>query len=214
MATSIDPEGLSGQFHIGAISTVLTGFLPAAIRQLSNVAPELVLQIKPGTSDVLFTDLNEGKLDAAIIVLPPYSLPRRFCIEPLREEPLLLISSQARGRTVDEKLQQNPYIYYDRNSWGGLKAHQYLRDKKISTQVFCELDTLEAIEKLVRQQMGVSLVPHWFGLDAEKSGLNVDVVEAERYTRDIALVYAKDCPRPKVIEALGHALRATANRSS
>lgn len=213
MAASIDPEGLTGQFHIGAISTVLTGFFPTAIRQLSDIAPKLVLQIKPGTSDTLFANVDEGKLDAAIINLPPYALPRRFRTELLRREPLLLISKQAQGKTVRAKLQQNPYIYYDRNSWGGLKAHQYLRDKKINPRVFCELDALEAIEKLVTEKIGVSLVPRWSGLDVTKSGLDIDVIEARRYARDIVLVYPKNGPRPKVIEALGHALRATANRS-
>ena len=210
MATSIEPEGLAGQFHIGAISTVLTGFLPMAIRQLSDIAPKLVLQVKPGVSKSLFADLSEGKLDAAIINLPPYALPRRFSTTLLRKEPLLLISNQARGKTLREKLQQNPYICYDSQSWGGLKAHQLLKDKKIDVQVFCELDTLEAIEKLVQQQMGVSLVPRWSGLDLSKSGLDFDVIAAERYIRNVVFVYPKDCPRPRIVEALGDALRVTA----
>jgi len=210
MAASIEPEGLAGQFHVGAISTVLTGFLPMAIRQLSDIAPKLVLQVKPGVSKSLFTDLSEGKLDAAIINLPPYALPQRFIKESLRKEPLLLISNQARGKTLRERLQQNPYIRYDSHSWGGLKAHQFIKDGKIDVQVFCELDTLEAIEKLVQQQMGVSLVPRWYGLDPGNSGLDFDVIAAERYVRDIAFVYPKDRPRPRIIEALADALRSTA----
>ena len=213
MASSIEPESLSGQFHIGAISTVLSGFLPMAIRHLSVIAPKLVLQIKPGTSDALFNDLSEGNLDAAIINAPPYSLPRQFSTELLRKEPLLLISNQARGNTIREKLQHNPYICYNQNSWGGLKAYQFLKDKKISVQMFCELDTLETIGKLVQQRMGVSLVPRWSGLDLDKSTLEFSVIEAERYARNIELVYPKDCPRPKIIGALGDALHATANLS-
>lgn len=210
MAASIEPEGLAGQFHIGAISTVLTGFLPMAIRQLSDTAPKLVLQVKPGVSKSLFADLTEDKLDAAIINLPPYVLPRRFNTESLRRESLLLISHLARGKTMRQKLQKNPYICYDSNSWGGLKAHQFLKDEKINPQVFCELDSLEAIEKLVQQQMGVSLVPSWFGLDPGDAKIDIDVIEAERYVRDIVLVYPRDCPRPRIVEALGNALRATA----
>ena len=210
MTASIEPEGLAGQFRIGAISTVLTGFLPMAIRQLSDIAPKLVLQIKPGVSDLLFTDLSEGNLDAAIINLPPYALPKRFSTELLRAEPLMLISNHAKGKTLREKLQQNPYICYDSHSWGGLKAHQFLMDRKIDVQVFCELDTLESIAKLVQQRMGVSLVPRWSGLELDKTGLDVDLIAAERYVRKVVLVYPQDCPRPRIIEALGSALRATA----
>lgn len=211
MNASIEPEGLSGQFHIGSISTVLSGFLPMAIRQLSNIAPKLVLQIKPGVSTSLFTDLSDGKLDAAIINLPPYPLPQRFKIELLRKEPLLLISNQARGKTVREKLQQNPYICYDSHSWGGLKALQFLTDKKIDVKTFCELDSLEAIEKLVQQNVGVSLVPRWSGLDLGKAGLDFDVIETERYTRKVVFVYPKDCQRPRITDIMGDTLRSTAS---
>ena len=45
MSAEIDSSGLSGKFHLGAISTALTGILPGTIRQLAQVAPKLLLQI-------------------------------------------------------------------------------------------------------------------------------------------------------------------------
>lgn len=36
MGALIEPEGLIGQFHLGAISTVLTGLLSGAMRELAN----------------------------------------------------------------------------------------------------------------------------------------------------------------------------------
>ena len=100
MNSLIEPSGLAGKFHLGAISTALTGILPGTIRLLAETAPKLVLQIKPGTSNSLFNDLRERKIDAAIIALPPYALPRSFHIELLRDEPLALISCNARGQNL------------------------------------------------------------------------------------------------------------------
>lgn len=211
MATAMVPEGLAGEFHLGAISTAHTGLLPAAIRHLKKIAPKLVLKIIPGTSSSLLTDLDDGKLDAAIIVQPPFELPKRLTVELLRKEPLLLISNQARGKTLREKLQHNPYICYSSQSWGGQKAQQFLQDRKIDTEVLCELDGLEAIEKLVHQQMGVTLVPRWSGLDLGKPGLEVDVIRDRVYTRSIVIVYPKDCSRPRVVEALRETLWDSAN---
>jgi DNA-binding transcriptional LysR family regulator len=208
LGADVATSGLSGKFHLGAISTALTGLLPGTIRQLAEVAPKLVLQIKPGTSNSLFADLGERRIDAAIIVLPPYALPRSYTSELLRVEPLVLLSHNARGRTAREKLMRNPYICYDSQSWGGLKAFQYLKDRNIRIEPFYELDALEAIEKLVLQGMGVSLVPRWTGLDLDRPGLDAEIIRNQRYSRKVVLVTPRNSAHRPVIEALQRALKS------
>jgi DNA-binding transcriptional LysR family regulator len=209
MSTDIESSGLAGKFHLGAISTALTGILPGTIRQLAEVAPKLVLQIKPGTSNSLFSDLAERRIDAAIIALPPNALPRSFSVELLRNEPLVLLSRNASGKNARAKLEQNPYICYDAQSWGGLKAFQYLKDSKLRIEPFYELDALEAIEKLVLQGMGVSLVPQWAGLDLDRPELDVEIIRDQRYYRKVVLVTPNDSARQPVIDALREALNAS-----
>ena len=209
MSSEIEASGLAGKFNLGAISTALTGILPGTIRQLAQVAPKLLLQIKPGTSNSLFSELGERRIDAAIIALPPYALPRSFKVETLRVEPLVLLSRNAEGNSAREKLEQNPYICYDAQSWGGLKAFQYLKDRKIRIEPFYELDALEAIEKLVLQGMGVSLVPQWAGLDLDRPGLDVEIIGDQRYCRKVVLVTPNEGARQPVIDALLLALRSS-----
>lgn len=199
LANDADRVGLSGSFQLGAISTALTGVLPAIVRALAHAAPNLSLQIKPGVSKTLYTDLLDGELDAAIIVLPPQALAQSLTIRAVRREPLVLLSHAARGRSIEQKLKQNPYIRYDANSWGGQRAERYLLDKGYQPQAFCELDGLEAIEKLVQQQVGVSLVPAWAGLGVACSEVTVTKIANPRYARDVALVVPKNTRRPKVV---------------
>ncbi len=209
MNAHIEPSGLAGRFVLGAVSTALTGMLPGTIRRLAEEAPKLALQIKPGTSNSLFADLTERRIDAAIIALPPWALPRSVKAELLREEPLVLLSSNAAGDSLRDKLEQNPYICYDAESWGGLRASQFLRDQQIRIEPFYELDALEAIEKLVLQGMGVSLVPQWSGLDLAQPGLEADVIDDDRYARRIVLVSPIDSARPRIVEVLADALRSS-----
>jgi len=209
MSAEVETSGLTGKFHLGAISTALTGILPGTIRQLAEAAPKLVLQIKPGTSNSLFSDLAERRIDAAIIALPPYALPRSFAVEVLRNEPLVLLSRNARGNNARARLEQNPYICYDAQSWGGLKAYQYLKESKIRIEPFYELDALEAIEKLVLQGMGVSLVPQWAGLNLEQPGLDAEIIRNQRYCRKVVLVTPNDSARQPVIDALLLALNSS-----
>ena len=208
MNADIDHSGLSGKFHLGAISTALTGILPVAINQLALSAPGLLLQIKPGTSNSLFADLTEQRIDAAIIALPPYTLPSAYRYMALRDEPLVLISNQSKGKSIREKLEQNPYICYDSQSWGGLRARQYLKDKNIEIEPYYELDALETIEKLVQQGMGVSLVPQWAGLDATSANLESEIIRPNRYSRRVVLVSQANSPRKRIVDALGHALQS------
>ena len=209
MNADIDHSGLRGKFHLGAISTALTSILPVAIRQLALSAPGLMLQIKPGTSNSLFADLTDRRVDAAIIALPPYKLPGAYQFLKLRDEPLVLISNQSKGHSIREKLEQNPYICYDSQSWGGLRARQFLKDKNINVEPYYELDALETIETLIKQGMGVSLVPQWAGLDVSSPNLEVDIIRPNRYSRRLVLVSQTNNPRKTIVDALGQALQTS-----
>ena len=206
LATDADRSGLSGRFQLGSISTALTGLLPGVIKMMAAEAPNLSLQIKPGTSKELISELAEGRLDAAIMILPPHSLPPSLRTTVIRREQLLLLSNNAAGRNVTQKLTSNPYIAYDPNSWGGARAKQFLVDKGLHLEAFCELDGLEGIVKLVQQGMGVSLVPAWAGLDVKAMELDSHAIKNSRYLREVALVYPKNPVRPQLMKMLSTAL--------
>ncbi len=85
-------------------------------------------------------------------------------------------------------------------------ANQFLKDKHIEIEPYYELDALEAIEKLVQQEMGVSLVPQWAGLDLNSSSLDAEFVRPNRYARRIVLVSPIDSARQRIITVLNQAL--------
>jgi DNA-binding transcriptional LysR family regulator len=209
--SDIDHSGISGKLHLGAISTALTGIIPSVIKLLAQSAPGLILQIKPGTSNSLYVDLTERRIDAAIIALPPYKLPREYQALMLRDEPLVLISNQASGNDIRQKLLNNPYICYDSQSWGGVKARQFLKDKKINIEPVYELDALETIEKLVQQGMGVSLVPQWAGLNLTSPSMQAEIIKPNHYRRQVVLLTRASSSREKVITALSQALMTLEN---
>lgn len=207
MGAVLEPSGLSGKFSLGVIPTALTGVLPGTVRRLAKLAPKLVLEIKPGTSGFLFTELSDGKVDAAIIALPPFELPGRFAVDVIREEPLVLLSRKGSEGTPRDILEKNPYISFDSHSWSGNGAVTYLKDEKIEIDPFYELDALEPIEKLVIEGMGVSLVPHWPDLKINSKSLKCHVIKNKCYQRKMALVTRDDSTRPQVLELLRDALK-------
>lgn len=202
MEKALDPAEISGQFRLGTIPTVLTGILPGTIRKLAKVAPKLALEIKPGTSETLYSELYDRKLDAAILALPPHQIPDRFLSTIIREEPLVLLSKKGAGQSIREKLEKNPYISFDSRSWAGNGAVNYLKDNNIDIDPFYELDALEPIEKLVAEGMGVSLVPLWPDLNLNAKQLQCEVIPGKKYARKIALISENDPTRQAVVQLL------------
>jgi DNA-binding transcriptional LysR family regulator len=188
LAGDADPRGLTGALRVGAISTALTGVLPATLRALTQHAPGIRLTIVPGTSRMLYQALLAGELDAAILVAPPFDLPKTVHAMSLGKEALVFLSSTKPHQPVTTLLQQVPYIRYDPAAWGGLHAQRFLDDHHLTPTVLCDLDGLEAIAMLVADGVGVSLVPHWSGLERLAGNCSVTPVPGVPYERDILLV--------------------------
>lgn len=199
LKSDIDGTVLTGTLRIGAISTALTGLLPSVLRRLLKAAPQVVPQIIPGTSKTVYDALLSDTLDAAILVEPPFALPKSLTQQVIRQEQLLLLAKKTHNRRLPEILSTEPYISYDSKSWGGRIAERYLADNRIFPRTLCELDALEAIQILVEKELGVSLVPNWSGLQLEKSQLTPQIIGDERYLRRIVLITATIPQYPNII---------------
>lgn len=205
----LDTGGLSGNLLIGAISTALTGILPHALDKVTELAPDLRLKIAPGPSAMLYESVLAGDLDGAVLVMPPFAIPKSLKTITLRREKLVLISRDPLGKTsVAEAIGGAPYIRYDPNAWGGRIAERYIEARKLRPEIFCDLDGLEAIAILVARGMGNSLVPAWAGFDA--TGLNVTKLpDAAAYERRIVFLTSAMPRRPKALALLGDILQGS-----
>ena len=155
-------DNFAGEVRIGAITTALTGILPPILKDLMIVAPELRIFLRPGNSPDLYEAVMRGELDAALIVEPPYSLPKTCSWTTIRSEDLVLIShANLKACGVVELLTNQPFLRYDRTTWGGRIADQYLKSTRINPREVLELDSLEAISVMVSHGLGVSIVPDW-----------------------------------------------------
>lgn len=159
-------ETLSGELRLGAISTALTGMMPAILERLAGAHPQMEVFLEPGTSENLYRRVQKGELDAAVIVLPRFAVQKTLDWRGLRKEPLIVIAAQA--LVPDEAaadphalLMNHPFIRYDRNQWGGYIGDRYLQHVGLAPTLRFELDALDAIAVMVDRGLGVSLVPDW-----------------------------------------------------
>ncbi|WDZ94230.1 LysR substrate-binding domain-containing protein [Herbaspirillum sp. WKF16] len=211
LAGDADDEGLTGTLRIGAISTALTGMLPRVLRTLTERAPGLRPAIVPGTSRWLYQALLAGEIDAAILVAPPFELPRTLRARLLRQEELILLARRRLRGDAAALLQSQPYIRYDPNAWGGRLAQRYLDDQGLRPALLCDLDALETIALLAADGVGVSLVPRWNGLEKLAAGCRMEAVESGQaglYRRELILLTPVQGARPNMLQLLAEAIPA------
>jgi len=207
IGTDLDSKQLSGELRIGGISTLLSGLLPGCIQYLAKSAPNLLLQIVPGTSKALYQQLQDQQIDLAILVQPPFNPAKVLKSEFLFAEPLALISLQPSAQ-INASINNQPFIQYDKSAWGGAIANSYLVDKQINVTPLCEIDSLESIALMVKRGMGVSLVPHWQGLKELAGDLNITPIEDTKYQRTIQLLTHRQSGREQLIAEFKRALNS------
>lgn len=160
-------DGFPSGLRIGAIRTALTNLMPEILRGIAQRYPRLDATIEIGASHDLYHQVTGGGVHAAMVVEPPFRIPKSFTWRPLRVEPLVLLAPASMAhRPAEELLREVPLIRYDRRTWGGLLADQYLRQCGVTPQERFELDSPDGIQMLVGLELGVSLVPDCFRPDS------------------------------------------------
>jgi DNA-binding transcriptional LysR family regulator len=149
-----------GELKVGAIATLQTGLLPEALPRFRAAAPRVELKLVPGVSLNLLSQVDAGELDLALLIKPPFELPKELLQVSLAREPFVLITPlSVSGNDPLHILVEQPFVRYDRRSFGGRRVNQFLREQQVHVQEALELDELEAIVRMVECGLGVSLIP-------------------------------------------------------
>ncbi|WP_064710184.1 LysR family transcriptional regulator [Rhizobium bangladeshense] len=191
-----------GTLRLGAISTALTGLLPSALRRIFDTMPGVEIFLLPGTSAELYKGILEDKLDAAILVKPPFPIPKTLRWDLIRSEPFVLMAPVELADVPPEKLlREQPFIRYDRSNWGGRLADTYLRSLQVQPREWLELDSLEAIAVMVEAGLGVSLMPAWRSSIFKHLKLARLTLKSAP-NREIGLLRQRNMPSGRLVQAL------------
>ncbi|MFC4276516.1 LysR family transcriptional regulator [Achromobacter aloeverae] len=152
------PGELAGSVAVGAIVSCM-GLLSKAVSALKREHDGLDVRLFSGKSSELAGKVESGELDAALVV----ESGRRMASTrwtPLYEEPLVVIAPpSASGDTLHELLERNPFLRFDRTQRTGLQIDRVLRRLNVHVHEFLELNAIETVVELVRQEVGVTLLP-------------------------------------------------------
>ena len=155
-----DESMAAGMMKVGAIASAHATLLPRALVALRGKFPLLRIHVIPGLSIGLMDALDAGQIDAAIIIKPPFGMLQGMTWQPLIREPyVLLVPAHVKGDDWRAILRDNPFLRYERTSFGGRMVERFLQREGISVHESIELDEITGLINLVAVGMGVALVP-------------------------------------------------------
>lgn len=182
------PASISVQ--LGSIASLQRSLLPDALARLHQQFPQCRTRIIPGVSLQLMNLVDAGELDMAALIRPPFALQSDLRWTALAHEPFrLLVRRATRGDDWAELLASQPFIRYDRASFGGRQVDRFLRSMHFTLKEVCEADELEAIVKLVSNGVGVALVPQTAAQRRWPAAVRAIDLGAHTFHRDVGLVH-------------------------
>ena len=200
---------ISGTLFLGVIPTASTGVLPPALKALRQAHPALGIKVESGLSGELIQRLRQGALDAAMVTEPDSvdpSLDRHI----LLDEPLVLIDSREMDDPLDfASLTNRPFIRFNRRAGVGQVIDRLLGLLDLEVETSMELDSIDAITRMVSEGLGVAIVPRSSIQAHHRRRLRLLPVDHPAARRRIVLLLAKDTPKQSLIETLLTALRSS-----
>lgn len=182
-------DGYRGVLTLGAIASAQTGMLPAALVRLRAAAPQVETKLVPGVSLNLLSAVDAGEVDLAIMIRPPFAVPKELHVQVLEQEPFVLICpAHLNGDDPLTLLREQPLVRYDRHSFGGRLVSRFLREQRLEGRASLELDELDAIVRMVEAGLGVSLIPRAGLWLQEPARVRVLELGPLTFYRDLVLV--------------------------
>jgi len=202
---------VSGSLRIGAIASVQQDLLVRALGEFRAGYPDVRVRIVPGVSLSLLGQVDAGEVDMALLIRPPFALPPELGWQPLlREEVVLAMPESMPLAPWRELLATQPFIRYDRASFGGRVVDLFLKKQRITVHEAVELDEIEAIANMVRHGLGVGLLPRLRGLNLD--GLRLLSLGEAAFHREIGIIgrlpFDAGSVGGKMAECLGRAAAA------
>jgi DNA-binding transcriptional LysR family regulator len=150
--------------------------------------------------------VRAGALDAALVTTPEPALPGLTVREAAREPLEAIAPPDTAPGDAASLLSGRPFIWFSRRTWAGQQIERHLARLGVAVDAAMEVDSLDAVEALVRCGLGVSVVPRRQG--AARDGLRVAPLAEPPLWRSLSLIERPRHPRARFADALHAALTA------
>ncbi|VVE55208.1 LysR family transcriptional regulator [Pandoraea pneumonica] len=152
-------ETPAGPVSIGTVESAVSA-LAAAVSQIKEAQPHLDVLIQTARSNELTAQLDSGDIDCAVLVEPTGRRPAGVRWTPLYRESLVLLTpADMKPAPAARLLSTERFLRFDRTQRTGALIDRAIRRQHVKVNEYLELSSIEGIVALVRQGLGVAVVP-------------------------------------------------------
>lgn len=207
---------LTGDFKLGVIPTLSPYLIPLFIQSFTKAYPKVNLQIQEAKTEDIIEMLKKDELDAALLATPLHE--KGIEERVLYYEPFYLFTSSKHPFHKKSKIKEEDL---DINEIWLLNKGNCFRDQvlnicskhapgELSNPINFESGNFETLKNLVLKGVGYTILPHMAvkQLSSNHKKL-VRPFKAPTPTREVSLVFSKDCLKKRAIDALEEEILGT-----
>ncbi len=203
-------ERLVGRLRLGVIPTVAPYLLPRIVGRLTETHPDLDLHIRETVTPKLLAELEEGRLDTAIVALP-VSEPS-FIEAPLFTESFVFVRPLADALLPvpgPEALREMRLLLLEEGHCFRDQALSFCRMER-SPRELLDGSSLSTLVQMVGAGLGVTLIPE-MAVPVETRSARVDIARfAVEPKRTIGMIWRRASPLARQLGEISEAVRAAA----
>jgi DNA-binding transcriptional LysR family regulator len=201
-AISDKQESLRGTMRLVGGMTVCLYVFPALLAEVRRIHPHLDLKITVGSAERSIAMLRAGAGDLGLLTLPVEATD--LVSVPVLEEELLLVTYPthplAKKREVrSSELNKQPFILFETGSITRRLVEEFFTRERIEAQIVMETENVEIIKAMVRNGLGISIIP-WQAAadDVRTKQLYCSRIAGHSLQRETGWLYPKmsRLPRP------------------
>lgn len=204
---------LAGRFRIGLIPTIAPYLLPSIIADLSRTHPELDIHVRETITSKLIEELDEGRLDAAIVALP-VSEPSLTEAVLFTENFLLVRPGKDKGVPVpnSEALCDMRLLLLEEGHCFRDQALSFCNMQSSPPREALDANSLSTLVQMVSAGLGVTLIPEMaVPLETRSACVTVSRFEDPQPFRTIGMIWRKASPLTAQIKQLSEVVRRSAD---
>lgn len=205
-------DATQGLLRIGSIASAQPTLVTRALEILRRTYPLVRIHISPGVSLRLMDDLDAGNIDAAVMIRPPFGMPPDMTWQTLVSEPFVLVVPNDESLREDWRalIEEQPFLRYDRASFGGRMVEGFLRRQGIFPKEAIELDEISGLIHLASKGLGAALVPMVEAHLPLPDGVRAVSLGEHTFHREIGLLQRDSHSSPPVVAHFARCLAEAA----
>jgi len=152
--------GKRGRPTAPATTTACQYLLSPVLREFGESFPACTIALEPGDTPYAIELLRTHRIDLALVLEP------QLAFRPLFTDDLqFIVSSQhlwaQAVRVIESEVPRQSYILYEKTSYTFQMIQNYFRDRDQVLFTSMELGSIKEIKKLVKLNLGVSILAPW-----------------------------------------------------